>query len=172
MYNDYKDYCVEFYYYLNGLNPASLNVYLKQNGELGLPVWSKDRNQINGWLRGEFKVRNVKYETFRVNFEAINQPYAFGTAALDDIRILKECGSYDDRFCDFESGTCGFTSFGDFQWKLTSNVTTSKETIVDHTTGTDSGQYMQASDVTKAFAQIVPLLSLTCGHSKLVEPFK
>ena len=45
------------------------------------------------------------------------------TVALDDIRILDTCRSESERFCDFESGDmCGYTTYGDFKWKLEKGV--------------------------------------------------
>ena len=74
-FDEYENYCLEFYYYLHGLYPATLNVYLKQDGKLGLPVWTKSYTQQKGWMRGELKITGVKYPTFQVSFEASN-PYA------------------------------------------------------------------------------------------------
>ena len=74
-YKEHENYCVEFYYYLHGLYPATLNVYLKQNNSLGSPVWTKFNTPQKGWVRGEFKINRVQYETFQVSFEAANPQY-------------------------------------------------------------------------------------------------
>ncbi len=77
-YTDYQDNCLEFYYYLHGVHPATLNVYLKQNDKLGLPVWTKTFSQQKGWVRGELKITGVQYDTFQVSFEGVNPRAVFG----------------------------------------------------------------------------------------------
>ena len=53
-----------------GSNMGTLNVYLKKNGNLGSPEWSRSRNQGNRWIRGEFRIRNMK-EPYQIVFEGV-----------------------------------------------------------------------------------------------------
>jgi hypothetical protein len=63
---------------LHGLNPSKLNVFLKQNEQLGLPVWSKSRSQGKGWLRGEFRISKLNYPMFQIVLEADIVDSSFG----------------------------------------------------------------------------------------------
>lgn len=49
---------------------GSLSVYLKKNGKLGFPEWSRSRNQGNRWIRGEYRIKNMK-EPYQIVFEAV-----------------------------------------------------------------------------------------------------
>ena len=55
----------------------TLNVYLKQNNQLGAPVWSRTRNQGNQWLRGEIKITNIK-NPYQIVFEGVASGYFEG----------------------------------------------------------------------------------------------
>jgi hypothetical protein len=54
-----------------------MNVYLKQNEQLGAPSWSRSRNQGNQWLRGELKISNVKND-YQIVFEGVASGYTQG----------------------------------------------------------------------------------------------
>jgi hypothetical protein len=58
-----------------------LNVYLKQNEQLGAPSWSRSRNQGNQWLRGELKISNVKND-YQIVFEGVASGYIQGVNNL------------------------------------------------------------------------------------------
>ena len=53
-----------------GAGVDTLNVYLKQNNKLGLPVWSRYNNQGNKWLRGELRIADMK-SPYQIVFEGI-----------------------------------------------------------------------------------------------------
>lgn len=64
---------------------------------------------------------------------------------MDDIRLLNECPSQSERFCDFEVDMCGYSSTGDFEWKRGSIDTTSNGPETDHTTQTNTGSFVYAN---------------------------
>ena len=37
--------CIQFWYHMYGMDVDTLNVYIKINGVLGKPVWTRSRNQ-------------------------------------------------------------------------------------------------------------------------------
>ena len=53
-----------------GSNMGSINLYLKKSGKLGFPEWSRSRNQGNRWIRGEFRIRNMK-ESYQIVIEGV-----------------------------------------------------------------------------------------------------
>ena len=48
----------------------TLNVYLKQDNQLGGPRWSRTRNQGNVWIRGELKIETLT-SPYQIVFEGI-----------------------------------------------------------------------------------------------------
>jgi len=64
------DQCLEFYYHAYGSDVNALNIYLKQQNQLGAPVWSRTRNQGNRWLRGEIRIKNVQ-NPYQIVFEGV-----------------------------------------------------------------------------------------------------
>ena len=65
-----------------------MNVYLKQNGQLGAPAWSRSRNQGNQWLRGELKISNVKND-YQIVFEGVASGYIQGVNKTKKLINLK-----------------------------------------------------------------------------------
>ena len=53
-----------------GADVNSLRVYIKKNNVLGAPVWSRSKNQGDGWFRGEFRINQISL-TYTVVFEAV-----------------------------------------------------------------------------------------------------
>lgn len=37
--------CIQFWYHMYGMDVNILNIYIKMNGVLGKPVWTRSRNQ-------------------------------------------------------------------------------------------------------------------------------
>lgn len=37
--------CLQFWYFMYGMDVDVLNIYIKTNGQLGKPVWTRTRNQ-------------------------------------------------------------------------------------------------------------------------------
>ena len=62
------------------------------------------------------------YTAFRVVYEAEDKGFTSGSGGqvyLDDIEISYEaCAPLGT--CDFESGSCGFSNVGDFDWVIQS----------------------------------------------------
>ena len=52
-------------------------MYLKQNDQLGAPVWSRSRNQGNTWLRGEVKLSKTT-NPYQIIFEGVASGYIDG----------------------------------------------------------------------------------------------
>ena len=59
-----------------GIDVNTLNVYLKQENQLGGPRWSRARNQGNKWIRGELKI-NVN-KPYQIVFEGVAGAYSAG----------------------------------------------------------------------------------------------
>ncbi|CAF0741650.1 unnamed protein product, partial [Brachionus calyciflorus] len=143
---DLKDRCLEFYYYAYGSDINSLNVYVKENGQLGLPRWTRVRNQGRDWQRAELRVKNQR-NSYQIVIEGVVGTYV-GVIAVDDIRVLADCPPKTGRFCDFESDEiCGYTyGNGNIDWKRGSKATApSTGPSIDHSLGTESGNFMYVS---------------------------
>lgn len=144
---DLKDRCLEFYYYAYGSDVSTLNVYLKENGQLGLPRWTRMGNQGRDWHRALLKIKNQN-SPYQIAFEGTVGTYV-GVIALDDIRVLSECPPSTDRFCDFETDDiCGFTylNTGNIDWKRGTKATAPPDgPVYDHTLGTQFGYFMYSS---------------------------
>ena len=64
------DRCLEFYYHMFGVSIGSLNVYLKTNGTLGAPIFSRMKNQGDTWLRGQVKITKSS-QPYMIVFETV-----------------------------------------------------------------------------------------------------
>lgn len=53
-----------------GADMGPLSVYLKKNGKLGFPEWGRSRNQGNRWIRGEYRIKNMK-DPYQIVFEGV-----------------------------------------------------------------------------------------------------
>lgn len=42
-----KQKCIQFWYHMYGMDVDTLNIYIKTNGQLGKPVWTRSRDQGN-----------------------------------------------------------------------------------------------------------------------------
>ena len=99
----------EFYYHMYGSGVNTLNIYLKQNNQLGAPVWTKVKEQGNRWIRGLLRI-GKQANKYQIAFEGISGTSSF-IIALDDIRLLDSCPKLTNRFCDFESDDlCGYSN--------------------------------------------------------------
>lgn len=47
---------------------GTLSIFLRRNGQLGSPEWSRTKNQGNKWIRGELRIRNMR-EPYQIVFE-------------------------------------------------------------------------------------------------------
>lgn len=138
------DKCIEFYYHAYGSDVNTLNLYLKQNNELGAPVWQRIRNQGNSWFRGEYRIKGVT-NPYQMVFEGVTGGWSTGAIALDDIRFLNNCPAKTGRFCDFESDDiCQYTmnDVGGVSWLRGNKIGSQVGPNTDHTTGSSSGYYM------------------------------
>ena len=56
--------CFQFFYHMYGTNINRLNIYTKQNGVLGKPIWQKIGEQGNKWILGQVyleKLNNFEF---------------------------------------------------------------------------------------------------------------
>jgi hypothetical protein len=52
-----------------GSDVNTLHIYARKNENLGAPVWSRSKNQGDGWLRGQLRIsESAQYE---IAFEAV-----------------------------------------------------------------------------------------------------
>ena len=76
--------CVTFWYHMYGTNINTLNLYLKQNGRLGTPVWKHQGPlEINQWYKAEVDI--YSQTVFQLVFEGVRGDGYKGDIALDDI---------------------------------------------------------------------------------------
>lgn len=45
-----------FWYHMYGTSVKSLSIYVKRTDGLGKPVWTKNGNQANNWLRADVSI--------------------------------------------------------------------------------------------------------------------
>ncbi|CAF0741635.1 unnamed protein product, partial [Brachionus calyciflorus] len=145
--NELRDKCFEFYYHAFGSDINALNVYLKQNGQLGTPRWTRSRNQGKGWQRGELKIKNMK-SSYQIVLEGV-VGMSLGVIAVDDVRLLDECPTKIDRFCDFENDNlCSYANLpiNDINWKR-GTPTDVQGPSNDHSTGSAFGNFMYLNGI-------------------------
>ena len=127
-----------------GPTVGSLNVWLRQGGQLTRQIWSKTGNLGNKWRLGQVTIKSDF--DFEVVLEGVVGTSYTGDAAVDDIEMIAgECDA--EASCDFETGYCGYynTFEGDnFDWLRNKGDTDSFATgpIVDVSTGTKEGYYV------------------------------
>jgi hypothetical protein len=85
--------CFQFFYHMYGTNINTLNVYTKQNGNLGKAVWQKIGEQGNKWILGQV------YLELLSNFQFVIEGVAGNGARLTnfsfEINILIKVIFYD-----------------------------------------------------------------------------
>ena len=75
--------CVTFWYHMYGAHINTLNLYLKQNNQLGTPIWKHTGTLNNHWYKA---VVNIASQTpFQMVFEGVRGTSYQGDIALDDI---------------------------------------------------------------------------------------
>lgn len=66
--------CLQFYYYMTGRSMGSLNIYMRKNGKLGQPVWSRSGNQPDRWWIGQATLNSdVDFEVRLTFIELLNK---------------------------------------------------------------------------------------------------
>ena len=68
-----------------GSDVNTLNIYLKQNNELGAPVWQRIRNQGNSWFRGEYRIKGVN-NPYQIVFEGVTGGWSTGVRCACVVR--------------------------------------------------------------------------------------
>ncbi|XP_071956928.1 MAM and LDL-receptor class A domain-containing protein 1-like [Antedon mediterranea] len=136
--------CLQFWYHMYGDRMGTINVYARQNGNLGNVLWTESLDQGNVWRFGQVTMQsNIGFEAV---FESLRGNGIRGDMAIDDISmIMGACPSVG--YCDFESDKCGWqneASDDDFDWMRSAGGTPSSYTgpSTDHTTATDQGFYL------------------------------
>ncbi|XP_066300036.1 MAM and LDL-receptor class A domain-containing protein 1-like [Branchiostoma lanceolatum] len=136
--------CVKFWYHMYGTSIGMLRVYMRSLNVQGNPLWTKSGDQGDHWLAGQVTVTSTS--SFQVVFEGERGTGFTGDIAIDDVQITDgACPNAGD--CDFEDGRCTWSNLNvgdDFDWLRGRGDTQSQFTgpTVDHTLGTDQGQYM------------------------------
>ncbi|CAF4185562.1 unnamed protein product, partial [Rotaria sp. Silwood2] len=146
--------CLQFWYHMYGMDVDTLNVYLKINGQLGKPVWTRARNQGNQWLKGQYAIFPPENTKFQIVFEGIVGQYSQGDIGLDDIAVYGSCPN-EDRLCTFEDPSqCNYVNdaLTQYNWtRITGDdpFASGFKPSTDHTDGTSNGAYMLV-DISKS----------------------
>ncbi|CAF4044180.1 unnamed protein product, partial [Rotaria sordida] len=160
--------CLQFWYHMYGMDVNTLNVYIKINGQLGKPVWTRTRNQGNQWLKGQYAIFPPENTKFQIVFEGVVGQYGLGDIALDDIVVYVSCPN-EDRLCTFEDPSlCNYINDVETQYNWTR--TTGNDPLasgfkpsIDHTDGTSNGAYMLV-DISKSSSNV------TNQRARLISP--
>ncbi|CAF0847412.1 unnamed protein product, partial [Rotaria sordida] len=160
--------CLQFWYHMFGMDVDTLNIYIKINGQLGKPVWTRTRNQGNQWLKGQYAVFPPENTKFQIVFEGVVGQYGLGDIALDDIVVYGSCPN-EDRLCTFEdSSLCNYANDVETQYNWTRTtgddpLASGFKPSVDHTDGTSNGAYMLV-DISKSSSNV------TNQRARLISP--
>ncbi|CAM4935869.1 unnamed protein product [Rotaria socialis] len=139
--------CLQFWYYMYGMDVDTLNIYIKVNNNMGKPVWTRTRDQGKQWLKGQYPIFPQANTKFQIVFEGIVGQFGLGDIAIDDIVVYQSCPN-EDRLCSFEDPKlCSYSSDATTQYnwiRTTGNdpVGTGFKPLTDHTDGTINGAYM------------------------------
>ena len=77
--------CLNFWYHMYGTHIRTLNVYLKSQGSLGTPVWSRTGTRSNQWYSASVDVQGSA--GYQIVFEGVRGTSYRGDIALDDITV-------------------------------------------------------------------------------------
>ena len=134
--------CFKFWYHMYGASQGSLNIWIRQNGQLYKNIWSRTGNFGNVWRYGHVTVKSSV--AFQIVLEGVVGSSYQGDAAVDDIE-LESGDCYEEASCDFEDDLCGYynTKEGDdFDWlRSKGQISLITGPSVDHTTNTALGYY-------------------------------
>ncbi|XP_071486324.1 MAM and LDL-receptor class A domain-containing protein 1-like [Diadema antillarum] len=137
-----QPYCLSFYYHMFGGDIGSLNFYML-DGSTERLIWTKSRTQANEWRRGQHIITSTA--GYELVIEGVIGPSWLGDISIDDVSLESgDCPASME--CDFETGLCDWTNddiSDEFDWSLGSGQG-GVGPAVDHTTNTDSGQYVYA----------------------------
>ena len=136
--------CLQFWYNMHGDPTEVLNVYLRRQGVLGSPVWTRRGEQGTDWEVAQVTLRSAL--SFQITFEGVTGYGVSGTASIDDI-VVKPGACPGEGNCDFEDSLCTWknTHRGDtFDWLQGENHLLSgfMGMVLDHTLNTPYGVYM------------------------------
>ncbi|CAF1538469.1 unnamed protein product, partial [Adineta steineri] len=150
--------CIQFWYHMYGMDIDTLNIYIKINGQLNKPVWTRSRNQGNLWLKGQYAIFPPANTKYQIVFEGIVGQFHLGDIALDDIVVYTSCPD-ENRLCTFENASiCNYANDASVQynWVRTTGddpLASGSKPTIDHTDGTSNGAYMLI-DISKPSATI------------------
>ncbi|XP_007898421.2 apical endosomal glycoprotein [Callorhinchus milii] len=137
------DQCLSFYYHMYGPRVGTLNLIVQQLGSAEVLLWTRTGTHGNHWRPG-FHTIPPQAQSFQLMFEASSKDGA-GHIALDDITVVT--GSCKpQRFCTFETNTCGFTANNLPNWERQNAAggSIASKPPADHTSETAEGYYMMA----------------------------
>ncbi|XP_030625025.1 apical endosomal glycoprotein isoform X2 [Chanos chanos] len=151
---DYTE-CLQFWYYMGGDNPGSLNVFVKPVKGDRIKLFSSSVNQGDVWRHAS---ANIDWHgDWQLQFEVEGAGGKETHIAVDDIILLSHsCPSLGD-LCDLEHGLCGWsntqnTELDLLDWELTSvSVETKYPTPpYDHTLSNERGHFLSLPHTERA----------------------
>ncbi|XP_068105051.1 apical endosomal glycoprotein [Hyperolius riggenbachi] len=137
--SDLDKNCLSFHHRQHGPDTGTLNLFSKYDGGEEVLIWTRSGTHGNRWHRDAVTLTNKKYQLI---FEAVRDG-SVGHIAIDDITITRgSCPT--PTHCSFEAGTCGYTSDGQYKWKLHQMGRTEPHIgpYFDHTLQSFAGHYM------------------------------
>ncbi|GFR70361.1 MAM and LDL-receptor class A domain-containing protein 1 [Elysia marginata] len=159
------DQCVTFWYFMWGDHVKSLKMY--QGPAKARLYWLRQGSQDKAWKKASVHFPGGQ-SSYQIQFEATVGSGARGDIAIDDVSVTsgnctlcadpKTCdfakSGVPVATCDFENGLCNYQqeTTDVFNWSRHTGRTPSSSTgpNVDHTYGTDFGNYMYIEASNKA----------------------
>ncbi|CAH1786792.1 unnamed protein product, partial [Owenia fusiformis] len=164
--------CVRFWYYTYGnQDGGSISIHTKSYGRLSKAMWTSPGVNRKEWRYGQVTVK--RYASFQVVLQAIHGISKKGGIAIDDIETTSgPC--VPNGPCDFETGTCGYSSTGEVDW-LRANGRDDVDFIgpaIDHTTKSEKGYFMYTPlniDITPNTTAVLESPDIEYGYGKCIS---
>ncbi|XP_031133327.1 apical endosomal glycoprotein isoform X1 [Sander lucioperca] len=143
-----KTECVHFWYYMGGVNPGSLTLYMKPSKGERVKIFSGSLNQGDVWRHGNGNISSAR-EDWQLEFEVVGVGGKDTHIAVDDIVISAHPCEDQGSKCSLEKGMCSWSNTQNVKvdtldWELTSpeaerHYSTPPE---DHSLGTEKGHFL------------------------------
>ncbi|KAI3361689.1 hypothetical protein L3Q82_002051 [Scortum barcoo] len=143
-----KTVCVHFWYYMGGVNPGSLTLYMKPVKGERVKIFSDNLNQGDVWRHGNGNIssENVNWQ---LEFEVVGAGGKDTFIAVDDIFISAHPCEDQGSKCTLERGMCSWSNTQNIKtdnldWELTSPEVERHYSVppADHTLGTERGHFL------------------------------
>jgi len=148
--------CLRFWTHMFGNGVGSLNVYMRGSSSGDSKIWGLTGDAGNNWYMGQAPIAST--EQFRIVFEGVVGRNKLGNIAIDDISIAPgvcptapQVAATGPGDCSFEDDECGWSNperrdgVDELNWERTNSVDGNRFPLTDHTTGIESGFFMQLS---------------------------